>query len=309
MARRDGRPRRGLKPPRRGSMPVAAAAAARDWPALAAAARRDVPRVPFLIDNQVLGSVATAQLEALRDWPHWLAVEATGVHLVAPDRPGRDTALAAINAGLRARGLILAWRDETYAVSTHLGAPPLALIERAAARFWGTLTFGAHANGYVADAAGQPTHLWIARRALSKATDPGKLDNLVGAGVPHGQTPFEALVREGFEEAGLGADLMRQAASGRVIDLACDIREGFMHEQLHSFDLRLPAGVTPVNQDGEVAELRCLPVDQAIDLAASDEMTVDAALVTLDFALRHGLLAGNEHSRLAALMRGAVNVR
>ena len=84
-----------------------------------------------------------------------------------------------------------------------MGAPPLALIERAAARFWGTLTFGAHANGYVADAQGRPTHLWIARRSTHKATDPGKLDNLVGGGVPHGQTPFETLVREGFEEAGL----------------------------------------------------------------------------------------------------------
>ncbi len=281
-------------------------AAVARWDALSAARRCAVPRVPFAVGGSVVGSVAAAHLEALRAWPQWFTLDPRGLDLIAADR---SSALATVNAALRAQGLIVAWRDETYAIVTQLGEPPLALIERAAARFWGTLTFGAHANGYVADAQQRPTHLWIGRRALSKATDPGKLDNLVGAGVPHGQTPFEALVREGFEEAGLSADLMRQAASGRVIDLACDIREGFMHEQLHSFDLRLPAGVTPVNQDGEVAELRCLPVDQAIDLAAGDEMTVDAALVTLDFALRHGLLAGDEHSRLAALMRGAVNVR
>jgi hypothetical protein len=97
---------------------------------------------------------------------------------------------------------------------------------------------------------------------------------------------------------------MRQAVPGRVIELACDIAEGFMHEQLHTFDLCLPADLTPVNQDGEVAELRCLPVDAAIEFAASDAMTVDAALVTLDFALRHGLLTSVEHLRLAALMPG-----
>jgi len=275
---------------------------ARRWPALAAARRREVPRVPFTIDGMAVGSVAAAHLDALRAWPQWLAVDASGVQLIATRR---DSALAVVNAALRAQGLILAWRDETYAILTQLGEPPLALIERATARFWGTLTFGAHANGYVADAQGRPTHLWIARRSDHKATDPGKLDNLVGGGVPFGQTPHETLLREGFEEAGLPAELMRQAVPGRVIELACDIAEGFMHEQLHTFDLCLPADLTPVNQDGEVAELRCLPVDEAIESAASDAMTVDAALVTLDFALRHGLLTSVEHLRLAALMPAA----
>ena len=286
-----------MAPEARPGAPVHAGLGA--WPALAASIRREVRRVPFAIDGVTVGSVAEAHLDALHGWPQALRIDARRVQLMAADR---DAALANINAALREQGLIVAWRDETYAVVERLGAPPFALIERAAARFWGTLTFGAHANGYVADAAGRPTHLWIARRALSKATDPGKLDNLVGGGVPFGQTPFETLVREGFEEAGLSAELMRRATPGSVIELACDIAEGFMHEQLHSFDLRLPADVTPINQDGEVAELRCLPVAEAIELAAADAMTVDAALVTLDFALRHRLLGGDEHARLAALL-------
>ena len=286
-----------MAPEARPGAPVHAGLGA--WPALAASFRRAVRRVPFVIDGVSVGSVAEAHLDALHGWPQALRIDARRVQLMAADR---DAALANINAALREQGLIVAWRDETYAVVERLGAPPFALIERAASRFWGTLTFGAHANGYVADAAGRPTHLWIARRALGKATDPGKLDNLVGGGVPFGQTPFETLVREGFEEAGLSAELMRRATPGSVIELACDIAEGFMHEQLHSFDLRLPADVTPINQDGEVAELRCLPVAEAIELAAADAMTVDAALVTLDFALRHRLLGGDEHARLAALL-------
>ena len=253
-------------------------------------------RKPFLIDGVLVGSVATAHIDALQVWPHEFRVDDGGVHLIAAER---DAALARTNAALREQGLIVAWRNETYAIVERLGAPPLALIERAASRFWGTLTFGAHANGYVADASGRPTHLWIARRSAHKATDPGKLDNLIGGGVPFGQTPFEALVREGFEEAGLDAELMRGATRGNVIELACDIAEGFMHEQLHSFDLRLPAGLTPINQDGEVAELRCVPIDEAIALAAGDATTIDASLVTLDFALRHRLLSTDEHRDLA----------
>lgn len=272
---------------------------ASEWPALEAATLRRVPRTPFVIDGQVVGSVADVHLEALGRWPAWFEHAAEGCHLKVA-APQRDAALAEVHAALRAEGLILAWRDETYAIVSAPGAAPLALIERAAARFWGTLTFGAHCNGYVADAQGRPTHLWIARRSWHKPTDPGKLDNLVGGGVPHGQTPYEALVREGFEEAGLDAATMRRATPGRIVALACDIAEGFMNEHLHAFDLQLPADVELANQDGEVAELRLLPVAEAIERAAAGEMTVDAALVTLDFALRQELLSPARAAGLAA---------
>lgn len=268
------------------------------WPALAAAQRQTQARVPFRVDAQRVGSVARADLPALQRWPQWFSVGPQGVELVAAPAE-RDAALAEVNAGLREAGLIRAWRNETYAIVVAPLTPPLALIERAAARFWGTLTFGAHCNGYVADASGRPMHLWIARRAWHKPTDPGLLDNLVGGGVPHGQSPFEALVREAFEEAGLDAATMRQATPGSVIALACDITEGFMHEHLHAFDLCLPADTTPANQDGEVAEWHRLPVSDAIERAAAGEMTVDATLVTLDFALRHRLLADAEAAPLA----------
>ena len=203
----------------------------------------------------------------------------------------RDEALASINRTLRSEGLVRAWRDESYAiVSLHTGER-VARTERAASRFWGTLTVGAHATGYVADAAGSPTHLWIAQRSPHKATDPGLHDNLIGGGVADGQSPLEALVREGWEEAGLSPAQMATARPGLVIRLCRDVPEGLQLEELHSFDLPLPPGLVPQNQDGEVARFELLPTAQALALAAGDTMTVDAALVTLDFGLRHGLLA------------------
>jgi len=245
--------------------------------------------VPFLIDGRPVGSLARPHLDALAAHGELLQFSAAGVALsVAAAR--RDGALAQLNAALRAAGLILAWRDEPFALLAHPDAPPLATMERAAARFWGTVTLGAHCNGYVADAAGRPTHLWIARRSLTKATDPGLYDNLIGGGVAAGQTPLQALVREGWEEAGLTPAQMAGVRPGRVIRLLRDIPEGLQHEWLHVFDLELPAGLTPSNQDGEVAELALMPVEQALTLAASERMTVDASLVTLDFALRHRLL-------------------
>ena len=267
-------------------------AGARGWPAIALArACGGSPRVPFVLEqapDTVLGSVAVDHLAVLRRYPDAFALTPGGVALRLPVGE-RDDRLAEVHADLRDQGLIVAWRDEPYPLRGRDGVVH-GIIERAASRFWGTLTLGAHCNGYVADAQGRPTHLWIARRAETKPTDPGRLDNLVGGGVPAGQTPREALVREGWEEAGLVPDQMQGAVAHEVIELECDIPEGRQLEHLHVFDLELPAGVSPRAIDGEVEWHRCLPVAEALARAAAGELTTDAALVTLAFALRWQLL-------------------
>ncbi len=269
------------------------------WPAIAAARRQQVARVPFWVGGERVGSVAVDHLAALGRWPGWIDRGREGITLVVPPAP-RGEALAVMNEALRAEGLIVAWRDEPFTLWSAAGDVELAVIERAATRFWGTLTRGAHCTGFVRGSDRRPGEIWIARRSAHKATDPGKLDNLVGGGVPRGQTARQALHREGFEEAGLDATTMQRALAGSVIEIACDIAEGFMHEHLHSFDLELPRGITPQNQDGEVVSFDCVPVQEAARLAAGEAMTVDAALVTLDFLLRHGLLAAHDERRVAA---------
>ena len=270
------------------------------WPCLMDA-RRDErgPRWPVWIDGRRAGSVNSDGRAALAAWPQWLTAGADGALALVVPPAERDAALAEVHAALRAQGLIHAWREEPFAWWDERGGLA-AVIERASSRFWGALTLGAHANGYVADAdTGRPTQLWIARRAFDKPTDPGRLDNLIGAGVPHGQTPLQALHREAWEEAGLLPDEVRELRPGRVIELACDIPEGWQHEWLYVFDLALPAGRVPQNQDGEVHEHRLMGVDEALRCAAEGEMTTDAALATLDFALRHDLLPPEEAASLA----------
>ncbi len=275
------------------------------WPAIVLARARDGPaRIPFVLmeaQGPVLGSVAVAHLGALRAWPDAFellasadgAPRALALRLPAGER---DARLAQIHARLRADGLIAGWRDEPYPLRDRTGGEH-GIIERAASRFWGTLTLGAHCNGYVADASGHPTHLWIARRSDSKPTDPGRLDNLVGGGVPAGQSPREAVIREGWEEAGLEPRQMAGLATGGLVDLECDIPEGRQHERLHVFDLELPAGLVPSNQDGEVAEHRLMTIAEALARAAAGELTTDAALATLDFAVRRRLFEPNPGGR------------
>ncbi|MFO1337725.1 MAG: DUF4743 domain-containing protein [Burkholderiaceae bacterium] len=266
------------------------------WACLADARRSERGlRWAVRLDGQRVGTVDAAGRAALAAWPQWFREVdgGCGGELAIQLPPAeRNAALAEVHQALWAQGLIRAWRDEPFAWWNEHGQVA-AVIERAASRFWGALTLGAHANGYVADpASGRPTHLWIARRAWNKPTDPGRLDNLVGGGVPHGQTPRQALRREAWEEAGLHAHELASLVRGRTIELACDIPEGWQHEWLFVYDLALPPGRQPQNQDGEVAEHQLLPIADALQRAADGEMTTDAALATLDFALRHGLVAG-----------------
>lgn len=277
---------------------------AADWPAIAAAqACNASARLPFFIADGglawLVGSVARAHLPALARWPQALQLADGAVTLTLPAAERSDFFTLA-NRRLHRDGLVLGWRDETYPVLAQQDGRLLATLERAASRFWGTTTFGAHCNGYVAAADGRPTHLWIARRACSKQTDPGLLDNLVGGGVPQGQTPAECVLREGWEEAGLSPAQMQGLLPGRRFRVARDIPEGFQLEEVSVFDLALPPGLQPVNQDGEVHSVALMPVADALACAAAGDMTVDAALVTLDFALRHQLLPEHTHARLSA---------
>ncbi len=274
------------------------------WPAIDDARRADTAaRLPFHIQDggrpRAAGSVARAHLPALARWQSVLRVDDHGLTLHCP-AADRVALLAEINEQLLANGLVVGWRDEIYAIPALDDGHLLATVERAASRFWGTLTCGAHCNGYVAGADGRPSHLWIARRAFTKPTDPGLLDNLVGGGVPHGQSPAACVVREGWEEAGLTPALMAGLQPGRRLRVARDIPEGFQLEEVSAYDLALPHGLVPQNQDGEVHSIQCMPVAEALARAAAGEMTVDASLVTLDFALRHQLLPAAEAAALAA---------
>jgi len=295
-----------MRTPRSAPAPTLRRMIPNPWPCLEAARRRDgPPRVPFILADTPdvrLGSVAEAHLPRLRAFPDAFVETPRGLALLLPPAQ-RDARLAEIHAELRDEGLIVGWRDEAYPLRDTRGSEH-GTIERAASRFWGALTLGAHCNGYVADALGRPTHLWIARRSDSKPTDPGRLDNLVGGGVPRGQSAREAVIREGWEEAGLAPAQFAALVAGEIVELDCDVPEGRQHEHLHVFDLALPAGLEPRNLDGEVAWHRCMPVAEAIERASAGELTTDAALATLAFALRHGLLEPAAAGAESTVMRG-----
>jgi 8-oxo-dGTP pyrophosphatase MutT (NUDIX family) len=245
--------------------------------------------VRFTVGASPAGRIRRDLADLLRRWPDVFEHGDDGIRLsdALGDERTRTQALARVARALADDGAIRGWRSETYSVAGDHGAP-LFHIERAAARFFGLLTAGAHANGYVGAGAG--LRMFVARRAATKSIDPGMLDNLVAGGVPSGQDPWQALLRECDEEAGIPRPLAATARAAGVLRICHEVPEGLHHELLHAHDLALPADFAPRNADGEVSEFTALDMPAVLGAIGRGEMTVDASLVAVDFALRHGLL-------------------
>jgi 8-oxo-dGTP pyrophosphatase MutT (NUDIX family) len=241
----------------------------------------------FWIDGQQVGWIRASDAPLLARWPDVFDVDAQRVALAArfatPDT--RSAALGAVIDALAADGRIPGWRNETYAIRNAFDAPPLAYIERAASRFFGTMTYAVHLNGVVEYAHGAP-RLWIARRSDTKATDPGMLDNVVAGGIGWGFSIETTIIKECWEEAGIPEEIAARATPGRAVHVLQSLPEGTQAEQIFIYDLVLPEDFAPRNQDGEVGEHRLASIDEVARWIEADAMTVDASLATLDCMLR-----------------------
>jgi 8-oxo-dGTP pyrophosphatase MutT (NUDIX family) len=224
---------------------------------------------------------------------HWHHVP-PGLHWDTPEATpaSRSLALAKMADQLRSRGVITGWRDEKFSYwPEHLfetghaclapgpDVPEDFQMERASFRFLGLHSHAVHINGFTPHG-----HLWCGRRALSKATDPGMLDNLAAGGLPAGETCGSCAVRELAEEAGIEAELAQTAVPVGRLTTCREVPEGWHHETLWVYNLELPAGLEPQNQDGEVSEFVCLAAPAVVQAIAQKAFTPYAASV-IAFAL------------------------
>ena len=189
--------------------------------------------------------------------------------------------------------VLRAWRNE---LNTVLGTSGEVSMERAGSALFGINTYGAHMTAYVRD--GDQIRIWVPRRASSKSTYGGMLDNTVAGGIGNGEKPFECLVREAEEEASLPEDLVRKHAKlcGTVsYFLIRDSKAGgetglLQPECQFVYDLELGADIVPKPNDDEVKDFQLWGVDKVQKAIAEGEFKPNCALVLLDFFIRHGIL-------------------
>jgi 8-oxo-dGTP pyrophosphatase MutT (NUDIX family) len=289
-------------------------------PCITAARRFDADaHRPFWIDAEQVGWIRANDVALLARWPDVFDIGSTRVTLAAAFNTVdlRSAALGSVIGALAAEGRIPGWRNETYAIRNAFDAPPLAYIERAASRFFGTMTYAVHLNGVVeyrdgVSSAGAPSkgapQLWIARRSDTKATDPGMLDNVVAGGIGWGFGIDATIVKECWEEAGIPAEIAARAVAGRTAHVLQSLPEGTQAEQIFIYDLALPADFAPRNQDGEVGEHRLARIDEVARWIEEGAMTVDASLATLDCLLRRRWIDEDACAGIEALFAPPVSL-
>ncbi len=262
---------------------------------------------PLVVDDVCVGWLDDARATRLLAHPDVFVVAPHQVGLASTltDPVSRTTAIDRVARALSAEGLLSAWRDERYAVGAAWGATPMFEIERAAARYFGIHTFAAHVNGLCRN--GSDIRMWIARRSVHKAIDPGLLDNLVGGGISAGTSVQATVVKEAGEEAGIDAALAAQAEPAGTVHICRHRPDGLQRETIFVHDLWLPADFVPTPVDREVSEFRQVPLAAAAILATRQEgpdvVTADASLVIVDCLIRQGVLPPDapDLARLGAL--------
>ena len=227
--------------------------------------------------------------------------------LAGEDFDARSNALAALLTSLWAANELQPRLGEMYPVTDAADPTPLLQVDRSAVTWFGVRSFGVHLNGYARTRG--DLCLWIAVRARGKRTFPGHLDNVVAGGQPIGLTPFQTLVKECDEEAGLGADLAARAVPIGSISYVQQDRLSLKSDTLACFDLELPAAFVPRCGDGEVEEFALWPATRVAEsLRDGTPWKPNSALVTLDFLLRFGCLDAElptaERWRLWQALRG-----
>ena len=250
--------------------------------------------LPFNVNGVVAGWMKRSFAAHLDQWPEHFSIRSRGVSMLGhfASAEQRSAALAEVVETLVAQDVIHGWRGELLTVAESLYAPPLFHIERAASRYFGLTVYAVHLNGLIER--NGALHMWIARRANSKAIDPGKLDNLTAGRIARGFTPQQTLLKEAAEEAGVPAELANRATGNGAVRCKCSVEEGLHYEIMYVHDLLLPADFTPVNHDGEVAEFRCHPIAEVMRMLETPaQFTTDAALVIIDCLIRRGYIGAD----------------
>lgn len=243
---------------------------------------------PLWLNGLNLGRLNGQWLERVaRDWPERFEEKPEGIFLGTANWLAMGDSLQHMAQGWHRLGHLGGWRNEKFDVADECGNVLFAL-ERAAFRPLGLKSQAVHING-LAEHNGE-WMFWIGRRSPFKAVAPNKLDNLVGGGVASGEGIREAMLREGAEEAGIGAQLLQNLPRQSRRLSVRPVSRGLHNELLHIFDVVLLPDMQPENQDGEVAEFKLMGVAELTEAMCGGLLMNDAMLATLDAFARYGLL-------------------
>ncbi|KAI9248091.1 NUDIX hydrolase domain-like protein [Sporodiniella umbellata] len=182
---------------------------------------------------------------------------------------------------------LASWRDELYPVYG-VGGQTVFVLERAAAPLFGISTFGVHLNAFVRQR--DQLLVWVARRAKTKPTWPGALDNCVAGGIPYLHKVKQTVIKECDEEASIPEHMASKAQSATVITYYTFTEAGLQPETQYIYDLELAQDFTPTPRDGEVECFYLWSLAKVKKSILDGEWKPNCAAVMIEFMMRHGFI-------------------
>lgn len=247
--------------------------------------------VPLFIAGHRCGWLFTKAAQALLGLHGFkLSQDSAQIGQLLGAGPELNALLALVAATLRQAGCAPGWRNELLDVwpeqpnypARVLENQPLGSIERGVVRPLGLLTKAVHLSGWSQDG-----RLWVARRSLTKATDPGMWDTLVGGLISSEEDVQVGLVRESDEEAGLDPqDIADRTPLRTIARMMRQVPEGYQVEDVLTCECVLPEHVTPKNRDGEVMEIQLMAPATIFNLLTQGAFTLEASIVVAEDLLR-----------------------
>ena len=268
--------------------------------------------------NTELGYILPSVAEVLRGLPDWKIDddERSLTLITGSNEEVRTKAVAFSTHAMRATDhfkVLQGWRDELYPVYGP-NRELLFSMERSASALFGIVTYGCHLTAYTKNSGEegeQALRIWVPRRATTKQTYGGMLDNTVAGGIPTGESALECLVREAQEEASLPEDIVSKDVKsvGTVTYFHIrDQRAGgetrlLQPECQYVYDLELAEDIVPKPSDDEVAEFELKTVEEIRQALRNGEFKPNCALVLLDFFVRHGVLTQDDAGYIEIVAR------
>lgn len=243
-------------------------------------------------DGVALGKVIDDVCTALKEVP-WLSVREDLHEIQITDPSFLNDKFSELTKRWRSSQrfeCLSGWRDELYNCYTKSGKTYFS-IERSAAALFGIVSYGCHITGYCPST----KEIWVPRRALTKPTYPGLLDNTVAGGLGDNLGFKECALKECEEEAGLRHEYVEPrlvpcgVVSYEFIDPVTKYYQPEV-ESIYDICMETPSegGPVPKPQDGEAEDFQLMSYDEVKKKMLSGKFKYNCALVLVDFFIRHG---------------------